>query len=380
MKLFRILPAFLAAAVFAAGCDTASIPTEPTQTTESSVSKFSVSDGSQIIPGRYIVVLKNGISSEKAGQIRAGLMRSANVDRVYSHGFQGFAGQFTQQDVTRLAGDPNVALIEPDRRISLAIMGKPAKTVAERIPWGITKVGGSGNGAGLVAWIIDTGIDLDHPDLNVDLNRSRNFCSTVNTPDDGHGHGTHVAGTIAAIDNTIGVIGVAQGASVVAVRVLNSQGSGSYSDIIAGVDYVAANGSAGDVANMSLGGPASSALDLAVTSLAATGVRVVVAAGNSGIDASGTSPARVNATNFYTISAISSTNCLTSWSNYGLMVDYAAPGASILSLWKNGGTATLSGTSMAAPHVAGILLLGPVNPSGSACSDRDGVPDPIAHR
>jgi subtilisin family serine protease len=132
---------------------------------------------------------------------------------------------------------------------------------------------------------------------------------------------------------------------------------------------------------MSLGGPGSSALDDAVRNLASQGVKVAVAAGNDGVDCSNTSPARVNATNVYTVSAIASNGCLTSWSNYGSPVDYAAPGSSILSLWKGGGTRTISGTSMASPHVAGILLLGNIGSDGVACNDnRDATDDPIAHR
>jgi subtilisin family serine protease len=164
--------------------------------------------------------------------------------------------------------------------------------------------------------------------------------------------------------------------------VLGNSGSGSYSGIIAGVNYVAANAGSGDVANMSLGGTGTNAtLEAAVADVASLGVKMVLAAGNSGVHANGFTPARVNGNNIYTISATASNDCMASWSNYGNPpVDYAAPGVSILSTKKGGGTTTMSGTSMAAPHVAGILLLGSVRASGNASCDPDGNPDPIASR
>ena len=150
--------------------------------------------------------------------------------------------------------------------------------------------------------MIDTGINLNHPDLNVDAARSRNF-SNGNSPEDGNGHGSHVAGIIGAKNNSIGVVGVSPGATLVAVRVLNNAGSGSNSDVIAGVNYVAANGQSGDVANMSLGGGVSQALDQAVVNAAATGVKFTLAAGNESDSATNHSPARANGPNVYTVSA-----------------------------------------------------------------------------
>lgn len=388
MRFRQILPAFAAAALVVTGCDTHTIPTDPNNSASKPVPTNSESfvTTSRIIPGRYIVVFKENVSAEKAGAIRSSLMRTANVDRVYSNALHGFAGAISEADVLRLKADPRVAYVEPDREIGISGRGGKGKpgggttAPAQSTPWGITRVGGAGDGTGKTGWVIDTGLDLDHPDLNVDVTRSRTFVSGTINADDGNGHGTHVGGIMAAKNNTIGVVGVAAGARLVAVRVLSSSGSGTTSGVIAGVDYVADNASSGDVANMSLGGSVSTALDDAVKALAATGVKVVVAAGNSTADASGSSPARVNVTNVYTISAIGSNDCLASFSNYGLGVDFAAPGVSILSLWKGGGTNTISGTSMAAPHVAGILLLGSVATDGTACSDPDGTADPIAHR
>jgi len=257
---------------------------------------------------------------------------------------------------------------------------EPSGSSAQETPWGITRVHGGISAVGKVAWIIDTGIDLDHPDLNVDVNRSRTFVSTgrdSKNPDDNDGHGTHVAGTIAAIDNDFGVIGVAAGATVVAVKVLGPAG-GTLSDVIKGIDYVGAKGSSGDVANMSLGGGASKALDDAVIAAASSGVKFVIAAGNSGSDANNYSPARANGTNIYTISAMNNKDTWASFSNWGNPpVDYCAPGVSIKSTYKDGGYKTLSGTSMAAPHAAGVLLLGSSHSDGYVEGDPDGDADPI---
>jgi subtilisin family serine protease len=233
-------------------------------------------------------------------------------------------------------------------------------------------------------WILDTGIDLDHSDLTVDVSRSITVFTRgrdASSADDGNRHGTHVAGTIAAKNNDIGVIGVAYDATTVAVKVLDSRGSGSYSGVIQGVDYVGANAKAGDVANMSLGGPVSQALDDAILAASKNGIYFALAAGNDGSDANNYSPARVNGNNIFTVSAMNSTDSWASWSNWGNPpVDYCAPGVSILSTWKGGGYNTISGTSMATPHVAGVLLLtgGSPKTSGYVKGDPDGNPDPIA--
>ena len=167
-----------------------------------------------------------------------------------------------------------------------------------------------------------------------------------------------MAGTIAAIDNSIGVIGVAPGAAVVSVRVLGRNG-GTYSDVIAGVDYVGANAASGDVANMSLGGGYSQALNDAVVTASNRGTVFVIAAGNSSADAGNYSPASANGANVVTVAASAQGDVWASYSNYGdPPIDWIAPGSSVLSTYKNGDYATLSGTSMATPHVAGVILLG----------------------
>jgi subtilisin family serine protease len=349
------------------------------------------------------------------GGVAANRARAADVARglggspfqTYGSTLYGFAATMPEGRLGALDTDPRVASWEFDQVVSIPGPPRPRASApkwcadnpdhpacidtgteeppaagSQVTPWGVTRVGDAGDGTGKTAWVIDTGIDMDHPDLNVDAGRSANFVRRgKDTTDDGNGHGTHVAGTIAAVDNSFGVVGVAAGASVVAVRVLDNSGSGFYSDVIAGVDYVGANGSSGDVANMSLGGGPSSALDNAVKAAAAAGIKFALAAGNSSGDANDHSPARANGPNIYTVSAIDSGDDFASFSNYGNPpIDFAAPGVSVLSLWKGGGMNTISGTSMATPHVAGILLLGSVHTDGTANGDPDGNPDPIAHR
>lgn len=243
-------------------------------------------------------------------------------------------------------------------------------------PWGISRVGGGLSGVGKRAWIIDTGIDLTHPDLNVNTTLSTYFVGT--SPADGDGHGTHVAGTIAAKDNGIGVIGVAAGAEVVAVRVFGNNDTTSNSIVLAGINYVAAHAASGDVVNMSLGGDPNPAQEEAV--LALSGVcKVAIAAGNDTQNANFTSPARVNGPNVFTVSAMDINGRLASFSNFGNgPVDYSAPGVHIASCWLNGGYAYLDGTSMASPHVAGLLLLGTICGTSKVTGDPDGNPDLIA--
>lgn len=347
----------------------------------------------------YIFQLDASVARGRIPARAAELARGAGgaLGFVYTTAYRGFSAQMTSvaadnlfrnnDDVIGYSRDGIVTIVQasPKKGPPPHAGGgdKQAAPSGQTTPWGIARVGGAGNGTGKTAWIIDTGIDLDHPDLVVDVSRSANFVLRgKNSPDDGHGHGTHVAGTIAAIDNDADVVGVAAGASVVAVRVLDNAGSGSYSGVIAGVDYVAAKASPGDVANMSLGGPPYLPLDEAITAAAETGIKFAIAAGNSGDDAGKYSPARVNHSNIYTVSAIDSGDRLTSWSNWGNPpVDFAAPGASILSLKKGGGTTTMSGTSMAAPHMAGILLLldgSDVVNGGAVIGDSDDTPDTIA--
>jgi subtilisin family serine protease len=358
-----------------------------------------------IIPGKYIVVLKeeeasqqinSGASYEEAtrrarafGQqiLRSNGLGTVQIEYAYGSSIKGFSALMNPREANLLLADSRVAYIEPDRIITLSQKGKKPSgdsggetvTSTQAIPWGITAVGGIGTGSNKVAWVLDTGIDLTHPDLTVDVANGYTVFKTgrdSNDANDGNGHGTHVAGTIAALNNTIGVVGVAAGASVVPVKVLNSNGSGSYSGVIEGVNYVAAKANAGDVANMSLGGPKSNALNGAVETAAAKGILFAIAAGNDGKPAIDYSPASADHVNIFTITAYGENLSAPSWSNFGKPpVDFSAPGVSINSTWRGGGYRTISGTSMAAPHMAGILLIKGTNfiNKGSVNGDSGGA-------
>lgn len=374
----------LVAVLVLSGCSDRSSVVGTTEDQQISLAPlFKSSAGQNQVPDEYIVVFKESVRDVPAVASEMARAHGLALGFVYQHAVKGYSATIPAARLAAVRSDARVAYVEPDQVITLAPKpGGGVSTQAQTVPWGVTRVGGFGDGTGKTAWVIDTGIDLKHADLNVDVNRSRNFVPRgQNSPNDGNGHGTHVAGTIGAKNNSIDVVGVAANATLVAVRVLDNSGSGQYSWVIAGVDYVASAASPGDVANMSLGGPPSTTLDNAVLNAAGKGIKFAIAAGNSGDNAGNYSPARVNHTNVYTVSAIGQNDCLPSWSNWGNPpVDWAAPGVNILSTKKGGGTTTMSGTSMAAPHVAGLLLLGAIQQDGSACSDPDGNPDPIAHR
>ena len=307
--------------------------------------------------GRYIVVLKDGVDAP--GQAAAEISRrnNAEVGFVYRNAIKGFSAVIPNSRVAEVRSSSQVDYVERDGEV---------RTVAQTLPWGIDRIDAdksstlAGNGSGAItnvnAYIIDTGIDAAHPDLNVVGHVD--FASGPNT--DCNGHGTHVSGTVAAEDNTTDVVGVAPGAPLTGVKVLGCGGSGSTSGVIAGVDWVTANAKKPAIANMSLGGSPSTALDNAVKSSAASGVFYSLAAGNEEDNACQHSPARVGAgTNngVMTTAATDSGNREASWSNYGSCVDVWAPGVSILSTRKGGGTTTMSGTSMASPHTGGAGAL-----------------------
>ncbi|NMF89188.1 S8 family serine peptidase [Aromatoleum petrolei] len=338
----------------------------------------------------FIFVLRDDVAANEVARHANALAAGAGgrVTHTYTTALKGFAAKMPDEAAARvLAANPLIASYEPDA-IAYAFAkpgtggGTVACTAPETTPWGVTRVGGAGDGTGRTAWVIDTGIDFEHPDLNVDVARSKSFLLRgKTTADDGNGHGTHVAGTIAAKSNGCDVIGVAAGATVVAVRVLDNSGSGSYSGVIKGIDYVAQVAKAGDVANMSLGGGYSASLNAAVETAAGKGIFFSLAAGNESDDAARYSPASASGANIYTVSAIDSADKFAWFSNYGNPpVDCAAPGVNVVSTKNGGGVTTFSGTSMAAPHVAGILLLGTPTSNGSAGGDPDGKADPICHR
>jgi subtilisin family serine protease len=292
-----------------------------------------------------------------------------------------FLAHLTDIEAQQVRQSPLVADIEPNRIMSICSCVDIATTTT--LSWNIKQTGyGRGDlQTGKTVWVIDTGVDLDHPDLNVDTQRSRSFISGNTSADDENGHGTHVAGIIGAKNNSIGVTGVASGATLVSLRVLDDDGEGRLSGIIQAVNYVTQNGKAGDVVNMSLGGSsASSSLDRAITQAANAGILFAIAAGNEGKNADGYSPARVNHANVFTVSAMDSKNQFASFSNYGSSVDVCAYGVRITSTYKDGRYAVLSGTSMATPHVAGLLFIrGNALPThGTVTGDPDGKADPMA--
>ena len=316
---------------------------------------------------RYIVVLKAGVDANAAAASHARAY-GARPDFVYSHALNGYAAVIPNERVAAVRIDLDVAYVEPDGEVTVD---------AQVLPWGIDRVDAdqsstaAGDGTGEVAnvnvYVIDTGIDTAHPDLRVV--QHVNFAGGKNQ--DCHGHGTHVAGTISARDNALDVVGVGPGAPLTGVKVLKCNGSGSNSGVIAGVDWVTANAVKPAVANMSLGGGVSTALDDAVRRSAGSGVVYAVAAGNSGANACNYSPARAGAgTNngIVTVAATDSADREASWSNFGSCVDIWAPGVSILSTRRGGGTTTMSGTSMASPHVAGIGALYLVSSPGANAS------------
>lgn len=279
------------------------------------------------------------------------------ADHVYSHAIKGFAARLTASQVQALKNDPAVEMIEPDKRVSIN---------AQTLPWGVDKVEAdlsstrAGDGWGTVfipnAYVLDTGIDTTHPDLTV--YGHVNFSDAPNA--DCHGHGTHVAGTIGAKDNAIDVVGVAPGIRLFGVKVLNCFGFGTFASVIKGVDWVTATAIRPAVANMSLTGPTSDALDAAIRRSAALGVFYAVAAGNWGDDACNSSPARAGLgvyNGIMTVAATDVNDTEPAFSNYGLCVDIWAPGVDIPSTALGGGTTVFSGTSMSSPHVAGAAAL-----------------------
>jgi subtilisin family serine protease len=302
----------------------------------------------------YIVVLKAGVDPAAVAGLHASRY-GVSVSVVYTHALPGYAASVPTNRVSLLASDPNVDYIEAD-----SVM-YPAEQV---LPWGIDRVEAdlssaqAGDGEGRVdvvhAYIIDSGIDLDHTDLRVV--EHVNFVDPPN--EDCNGHGTHVAGTVGARDDDTDVVGMAPGVALHAVKVFNCSGGTPASIITAAVDWVTEHAQKPAVANMSLGGPKRAALNQAVKRSVDSGVFYSVSAGNSARDACDVSPAGIGRyKGVMTVAATDINNNEASFSNFGRCVDVWAPGVSILSTGLGGGTRTLSGTSMSAPHVTGAGAL-----------------------
>ncbi|MBT5753528.1 MAG: S8 family serine peptidase [Acidimicrobiaceae bacterium] len=341
----------------------------------------------------YIVVLQPG--TQRVPKVAAAMLQahSGQVGFVYEHALQGFSMTMSPQAAAALARNPRVAYIETNDTVTIA-----QSTTGQSTPTGITRIltdttavdidSNDDYRVDVDVAVIDTGVDFEHPDLNVaggvtcsQPNKGPRRLRTASCSpggDDDHYHGTHVAGTIGALDNNFGVVGVAPGARIWAVKVLDSNGSGSEAMVVAGIDWVTGMAGTIEVANMSLGGSGDSRAEYdAIQGAVNAGVAFAVAAGNNGADADGYSPARFD--NVLTVSALadfdgqaggsadpSGTHCrvdqddtLADFSNWGSAVDLAAPGVCIESTYpiERGSYGTISGTSMASPHAAGALAL-----------------------
>jgi subtilisin family serine protease len=308
----------------------------------------------------YIVVLKDNVSSSGAVADQHKGRFGARLKHVYRHALKGYAARLPDNRVDDVRADSRVAYVEPDGEMRAFATQSNATWGLDRIdqrPLPLsTSFSYTNTGAGVNAYIIDTGIRFSHSEF---AGRAVSGYDAVDggNADDCNGHGTHVAGTTGGA-----TYGVAKGVKLVGVRVLSCSGSGTTSGVIAGVDWVTGNRITPAVANMSLGGGASTALDTAVKNSIASGVTYAVAAGNGNAggraqDACRYSPARVPEA--LTISATNKTDTKASWANYGNCVDWFAPGVGITSSWKTSDTSTntISGTSMATPHTAGVAAL-----------------------
>jgi len=330
------------------------------------------------IENSYIVVLDDSVVGERgrfsiAPYIASelALTHRGKLMRTYQHALNGFAVEMSPEDAEALSQDFRVKYVEEDGVVTLdATQSNP--------PWGLDRIDQRNlplnaiytfnwTGSGVRAYVIDTGIRTTHTQFG---GRASNvFDAFGGSGADCNGHGTHVSGTIGG-----STYGVAKSAMLRGVRVLDCNGSGSNSGVIAGVDWVTNNHINPAVANMSLGGGASSALDTAVNNLANSGVPIAVAAGNSNTDACTSSPAR--AANAITVGSITQSGARSSFSNFGVCLDIFAPGSSILSSYSTSdtATATLSGTSMASPHVAGVAALyKQFSPGASASTTRNAI-------
>ncbi len=333
--------------------------------------------------GQYIVVLDPAVADPGSLASEHERSHGAEISHVYRFALKGYAASMTERAAQQVALDDRVQLVELDRAVqatghSATNLGKPPTGVHRAYAPHNAEVGIDGiddQRVDVDVAIIDTGIDTSHADLNLAGGKN---CQNGPSYDDGNGHGTHVAGTAAGLDNGNGVVGMAPGARLWAVRVLDNSGSGSWSTVICGIDWVTANASTIEVANMSLAGSGSdgpcdsSSLHLAICNSVGAGVTYAVAAGNETDDTANHVPAAYD--EVITVSALADFDgepggaglptCRTdlddtfaNFSNFGDDVDLIAPGVCIKSTWKDGGYNTISGTSMASPHVAGAAAL-----------------------
>ncbi|MDT0611062.1 S8 family peptidase [Streptomyces lancefieldiae] len=308
----------------------------------------------------YIVTLRKDAGFKASSSLGKHLVKEygGRVNQTFGSALNGYTATLSAAEAKRLAADPAVASVEQNQRVRLA------DTTQSNAPWGLDRIDQSSlplsgtytypdsAGGGVTAYVIDTGVRITHQQISGRATYGYDAVDGDTTASDGNGHGTHVATTIAG-----STYGVAKKAKIVAVRVLDNNGSGTTAGVIAGIDWVTRNHSGPSVANLSLGGGASASLDTAVRNSIASGVTYAVAAGNSSANASSFSPARV--TEAITVGATTSTDAKASYSNYGSVLDIFAPGSSITAGWNTSDTATstISGTSMATPHVAGAAAV-----------------------
>jgi subtilisin family serine protease len=302
----------------------------------------------QVVPGEYIVTVKAGVAESTVAAVAGVAERTA-----YRHALNGFAAKLTGAQLRALRHNPNVTVIEPNQLVHATYVQTPTPS------WGLDRIDQrllpldnryvfNATGAGVTAYVIDTGVSPTHPDFGG--RAAVAYDATGGNGIDCHGHGTHVAGTVGSAS-----YGVAKRVAVRGVKVLNCQGSGTIADVIEGVDWVTAHAQRPAVANMSLGGPKNVSLDNAVNRLASSGVFVSVAAGSSASDACNFSPS--GATGAFAVAASDQTDRAASFNNRGPCVKLYAPGVLITSTWLNGGAQTISGSSMAAPHAAGVAAM-----------------------
>ncbi len=335
----------LAAAALAAACsETPRTPVAP----EAGARLAPVASvAGQAIPGSYIVVVKAGANPTSVAAI-AGV----GPKYVYTAVLNGFAADLNQGQLTALQHNPNVDYIEPDQEVTAAVTQTASSWGLDRIDQRSLPLSGTytytTTASNVTAYVIDTGIYTSDSDF--EGRAAVSYDALGGNGQDCNGHGTHVSGTIGGK-----LYGVAKKVQLRAVRVLNCSGSGSTSGVIAGMNWVKANARKPAVANMSLGGGYSSTMNTAANNIANAGIFLAVAAGNSSANACNYSPSSAAAA--FTVAASTSTDARASYSNYGSCVDAYAPGSSIRSDWLNGGTNTISGTSMATPHVTGVAAL-----------------------
>jgi subtilisin family serine protease len=368
----------------------------------------------------YIVVLDDSAVARTVARAHADRF-GFDVGHVYSSALQGYSTTMAPRTAALVEALPGVAWVQQDRPVAISAQSTPTginRADADLSP--TAAIDGVDQRVNVDVAVIDTGVDLDHPDLNVHRAGARNCSTFALSADDDHGHGSHVAGTVGALDNTAGVVGVAPGARIWPVKVLSAAGTGLNSDVVCGIDYVAAHADEIEVANMSLGGggeddgscgrSSGDAMHAAICEAVGNGVSFVVAAGNDSADAAESTPAAYD--EVVTVSALADFNgapgggaastcradeddTFASFSNYGADVDIIAPGVCIRSTSMAGGYATLSGTSMAAPHVAGgaalyaathpgatpsqvkSALLGSGTTNWNAADDPDGTKEPL---